>query len=171
VIDGTPSLDETTMKFGLLMESAQAQQKLAESHLERLRTHMQELDGVVRDEIRRTLIEELSLLTAESKRATQALRQVGRAATWRIGLLCVGLSLLAGGIPTVMMRFVIPSEPELAALRARRDELATRIATLERQGGRIVWRRCGEAMRLCIRVDRTAPSYGENADYYVAAGY
>ena len=28
-----PALDDTTMKIGLLMESAQAHQKLAESHL------------------------------------------------------------------------------------------------------------------------------------------
>ena len=42
------------MKFGLLMESAQAHQKLAETHSEQLRAHTQDLDGVVRDEIRRT---------------------------------------------------------------------------------------------------------------------
>ena len=58
--DRPATVDETTMKFGLLMESAQAHQKLAETHLERLRAHTQDLDGVVRDEIRRTLVEELA---------------------------------------------------------------------------------------------------------------
>jgi hypothetical protein len=41
------TVDETTMKFGLLMESAQAHQKMAETHLEKLRAHTQDLDGVV----------------------------------------------------------------------------------------------------------------------------
>ena len=77
------ALDETTMKFGLLMESAQAHQKLAETHLEQLRAHTQDLDGVVREEIRRTLIEELREVTAESKRAAQALRGMKRAAGMR----------------------------------------------------------------------------------------
>ena len=79
-------MDETTMKFGLLMESAQAHQKMAETHLERLRAHTQGLDGIVREEIRRTLVEELQALTAESRRAVQALSHMKRAADMR-GLL------------------------------------------------------------------------------------
>ncbi len=59
------------MKFGLLMESAQTHQKMAEAHLEKLRAHTQELDGVVREEIRRTLIEELQELT-DGERARDA---------------------------------------------------------------------------------------------------
>src|SRR6202171_6593087 len=72
--DRAHTMDDATMKFGLLMESAQAHQKLAEAQLDKLRAHTDDLDGVVRDEIRRTLIEELQMLTAESTRATQALR-------------------------------------------------------------------------------------------------
>ena len=76
-------IDDATMKVGLLMESAQAHQKLAETHLEKLRAHTQDLDGVVREEIRRTLIEELQDLAAESKRAAQALNGMKRAANMR----------------------------------------------------------------------------------------
>jgi hypothetical protein len=65
----------------------------------------------------------------------------------------------------------LPSGSEFAALRARHDELAASVATLERQGGRIAWRRCGETARLCVRVDVAAPTYGEKSDYYIAAGY
>ena len=74
VSDRIQVLDDATMKFGLLMESAQAHQRLAESNLEKLRVHTQGLDMVVRDEIRRTLIEELQMLTVESKRASEVLR-------------------------------------------------------------------------------------------------
>src|SRR4030088_3131256 len=64
---------DETLKFGLLMESAQAHQKLAETHLTKLLAHTQGLDDVVRDEIRRTLIEEFQALSAESDRAARAL--------------------------------------------------------------------------------------------------
>jgi hypothetical protein len=56
-------------------------------------------------------------------------------------------------------------------LRMRRDEMMMSIGMLERQGGLIQWRRCGEKARLCVRVDRKAPPYGDDADYYVVEGY
>jgi hypothetical protein len=169
--DHSPQLDDATMNFGLLMESAQAHQKLAETHLEKLRAHTQDLDGVVRDEIRRTLIEELQMLTTESRRATQALRKIGRGAAARGALWSIVMAILCTGIPIAIMRWALPSESEVAALRARRAELSASIAILERRGGRIDWRHCGDTVRLCVRVDRKAPTYGANADYYVVAGY
>ncbi len=169
--DHAPSMDDSTMKFGLLMESAQAHQKLAETHLEELRAHTRELDGVVRDEIKRTLIEELQTLTVESKRAAEALRKIRRSAAARFGLWSLATAVLCAGIPTAVMRWALPSRSEITALQARRDELAANVAALDRRGGRIEWRRCGETTRLCVRVDRKAPAYGEKADFYVVAGY
>ena len=171
MIERAETMDDATMKFGLLMESAQAHQKLAEVHLEKLLSHTQDLDAVVRDEIRRTLIEELQLLAAESKRATEALKRIRRAAAGRVALWSVAIAILCTGIPVAVIRWSMPSPAEIAALRARRDELSASVATLERQGGRIVWRHCGETARLCVRVDRKAPVYGERADYFVIAGY
>lgn len=171
VTDRAPALDDSTLKFGLIMESAQAHQKLAEAHLEQLKAHTQDLDGVVRDEIRRTLIEELQLLTAESERAAEGLRRIKRSANVRMGLLSVAIAVLCIAIPTAFMGWVVPSKSEIAALRAKRDELAENIAALERRGGRLEWRYCGAATRLCVRIDRKAPSYGEKADFYIVAGY
>lgn len=164
-------MDDATLKLGLLMESAQAHQKSAEEQLKKLRAHTEDLDGVVRDEIRRTLIEELQMLSAESKRATDALRTIKRAASLRGILWSILVAVLSTGIPIAVIRWTLPSSAEVAALRARRDELAASVATLERRGGRIEWRRCGAAARLCVRVDRAAPTYGEKADYYVVGGY
>ncbi len=169
--DRVHTIDDTTMNVGLLMESVQAHQKLAESHLEQLRAHTRDLDAVVRDEIRRTLIEELQMLWAESKRTTEALQRIGRSATLRAGLWSIVITILCTGIPLAVARWTLPSGPEIAALQARRDQLSASVATLERQGGRIDWRRCGEKARLCVRVDRKAPTYGEKSDYFVAAGY
>jgi hypothetical protein len=170
--DRIHTTDDTTMKLGLLMESVQAHQKLAESHLEGLRAHTRDLDAVVRDEIRRTLIEELQMLWAESKRASEALRSIRRGASMHFGLWSVVIAILCTGIPMAIARWSLPSASEIAALQARRDELSASVATLEGRGGRIDWRRCGEgAARLCVRVDRKAPAYGEKSDYFVAAGY
>ncbi|MEP6886509.1 MAG: hypothetical protein ABJC66_17310 [Gammaproteobacteria bacterium] len=168
--DRAQSMDDATLQAGLLMESAQVHQKSAEEQLEKLRLHVQDIDGVVRDEIRRTLIEELQMLSAESKRATDALQKIKRAASLRATLWTVLMAVLSTGIPLVVMGWTLPTGPEIAALRARRDELAASVATLERRGGRIEWRRCGATARLCVRVDRGASAYGEKADYYIVAG-
>jgi hypothetical protein len=165
------AIDDATLKCGLLMESAQAHQRLAESQIEKLRAHTQDLDSVVRDEIRRTLIEELQMLTTETTRATQALQRVKRAASLRSALVSLVCALLCALIPMVIARWILPSTAEISALRARRDALASNVANLEQQGGRIDWRRCGDAKRICVRVDRKAPIYGDAADYYVIEGY
>jgi hypothetical protein len=165
------AVDETTMKFGLLMESAQAHQKMAETHLEKLRAHTQDLDGVVRDEIRRTLVEELDELTAESRRAAQALKGMKRAAHLRGLVFSVSTVLFSAAVPAGLACWLLPSPSRLEALRARRDELEASVARLEQNGGRIEWRHCGERARLCIRVDRSAPTYGDKADYFIVEGY
>ncbi len=164
-------MDDDTMKFGLLMESAQAHQKLAEAHLEKLLAHTQDLDGVVREEIRRTLIDELKSLTAESDRAARALEDMRRAATLRGIVWNIGIALLCASIPAAIARWVLPSASEIAAFRAQRDVLVRSIAQLEQRGGKADWHSCGESRRLCVRVDRQAPAYGEQADYFVVKGY
>jgi hypothetical protein len=169
--DRSAAADDATMKFGLLMESAQAHQKLAESQLDKLRTHTQDLDGVVRDEIRRTLVEELQMLTAETARATRALQEVGRGAGAHRALWSFMFALIGVLVPFGVARWILPSAAEVSTLRARRDELSLNISKLEQLGGRIDWRHCGETRRLCVRVDRKAPTYGEKGDYYVIDGY
>lgn len=165
------ALDDATMKVGLLMESAQAHQKLAESQIEKLRVHTQDLDSVVRDEIRRTLVEELQGLTAEAARATRALQKIRGAARLHGAAWSLAAAVLCTVVPIGVARWALPSAAEIAALRVRRDELATNLAKLEQQGGRMDWRRCGDRRRLCVRVDRKAPTYGDKADYFVIDGY
>ena len=167
----TPGIDDTAMKFGLLMESAQTHQRLAETHLEKLRAHTQDLDGVVRDEIRRTLVEELQQLTAESRRAAQALSTMKRAANMRGLLWSAVIAILCTAIPSAIAHWLLPSAAEIDALRARRDQLQENVVRLEQRGGRIDWRHCGDEARLCVRIERGAPIYGDKADYYIVKGY
>jgi hypothetical protein len=153
------------------MESAQVHQKLAEQQLEKLSSHTRDLDGVVRDEIRRTLVDELKTLTAETTRATQALRQIRRMGAMRGAFWSLAIALLCALIPVGVARWALPSPAELSVLRSQRDELQNNLQRLRQLGGGIEWRRCGEASRLCARVDRQAPTYGEKADFYVLKGY
>ncbi len=164
-------LDADAMKLGLLMESVQAHQKLAEANLEKLRMHAQGLDGVVREEIRRTLIDELQALTAETDRAARSLRAMKRAASLQCLMWNVGAVILCTAIPSAIAHYALPSRSEIGAMRAQRDSLAQNLALLERRGGKVDWRSCGDAARLCVRIDRHAPTYGEQADYYIVRGY
>ena len=169
--DRAVPLDDSTMKLGLLMESAQAHQRTAEAHLEQLRAHTRDLDDVVRDEIRRTLCEELAELTSETARAAGSLRRIRRAADLRALFWGAGIAVLATAIPAAFMHWALPSTDEIASLRLHRDRLKADVQRLEQMGGRTDWRHCGESGRLCVRVDRSAPAYGEKGDYFVVKGY
>jgi len=79
-----PMQEDETLKLGLLMEAAQAQQTLAATALDRLREHTAGLDRVVREEIRATLLEEMQALDEESRRAAEALRRLQRTANLRL---------------------------------------------------------------------------------------
>ena len=164
-------MDETTMKLGLLMEAAQTNQRVAESSLKKLKTATNELATVVREEVRRVAAEELQSLALDSRRASQALQEVRRAANMRALVWSVGITTLCSIIPLGLACWVLPSRNEISSLRATHAELATEIANLEQRGGRIDLRRCGAGGRLCVRVDRKAPVYGEQSDYLVVRGY
>jgi hypothetical protein len=163
-------MDDSTLKLGLLMESAQAHQKLAQTQLDQLVAHTQNLDAVVREEIRRTLTEELVELTAHIGHATRALGLMRRAANLRVLLASLLIVAMSTILPMFVTRMALPSAAEVDALRTRRERLEASIANLERAGGAADWRKCGSDGRLCVRVDRTAPVYGEKADYYIVKG-
>jgi uncharacterized protein YPO0396 len=164
-------MDDTTMKLGLLMEAAQANQKVAESSLKKLKAATNELATVVREEVHRVVMEELHSLAADSKRASDALRAARHAASVRALVWSVGITTLCAAIPLALACWIIPSQAQIAALRARRDALVSQITNLEERGGRIDLRRCGGGARLCVRVDRKAPIYGEQSDYLIVRGY
>ena len=164
-------MDDTTMKFGLLMEAAQSHQKSAESSLRKLKATTSDLAAVVREEVRRVVIEEFHSLAADSRRAAEALLAVRRAANVQTLTWSLGITVLCAAIPLGLACWIIPSPADIAALRAQQGELATKIADLQRQGGRIDLRRCGVGARLCVRVDRKAPTYGEQSDYLIVRGY
>jgi len=166
-----PGADPSMLQAGLLMESAQAQQSMAEEQMRRLQAHIRDLDAVVRAEIRRTMLEEMHAVAGEARNAVQALQRVRRAASlssalWSIGVLAVGTT-----VPIGIISYLVPTAPEIQKLRDERASLRASVADLERSGGRAQWRRCGDSQRLCVRVDRSAPVFGDHADFLIVKGY
>jgi len=164
-------MDPDTMKLGLLLETAQNHQDLADDSLKRLQAHTLGLDSVVRDELRRALIAEVSGLINEIERATEALRGLQRAARLRSLWSATMLSSTPGALIAALLWWWLPSSHQLAALRAQQQQLSSVVSQLEQRGGKIELKRCGDPARLCVRVDRHAPSFGSQSDYLVVQGY
>lgn len=163
-------MDQDSVKLGLLMETAQTHQKLAETAIEKLSQHTQSLDAAVRDQIQRALVDALKAVHAEAQRAVEALQKISRAANARVMLWTLGLTATSAAIALLVAWWVLPTPAEIARLRIERDELASNIAVLNQRGARADLRRCG-AGRVCVRVDLSAPRYGESSDYMVIKGY
>jgi len=165
------SVDDSAMKLGLLLEGAHANQSLAETTLEKLKAQAAALEGIAREEIRATLLEELHALGDDCHRAAETLRRLRCVADLRLALWTLGMAALACAVPLAAAWWVLPSRSEVAALAARRDALTAEVARLEAQGARMELRRCGTAQRLCVRIDRKAGSFGEGGEYFVLQGY
>jgi len=164
-------VDETLMKIGLLMETAQAQQKLAESGLKKLKGQIGELGELVRAEVHRTLVAELHSVATDSRHAAEALRRLRASATLRLGLWSLSVIAACTAVALLVAWWVLPTPASIQALRARRDAYAQAVARLDQSGGRMELHRCGDGNRLCVRVDRQAPAYGESAEFMVVKGY
>src|SRR2546429_14762 len=128
-------VEDLSMKVGLLIGAAEPQQALAAAALEQLREHAAGLDGIVREEIRSTLIEQLGALEEDSRRAAQSLRALKQAASLRLAAWSVGVAALSAAIPLTVGGWLLPSHAEVAALRATRSELSSHIAQRSPQGG------------------------------------
>ncbi len=165
------AVGEQTVSIGLLLEAAQSQQELAQTSLSRLQVHTAGLDDVVRDTVRRTIVAEFGVLSEHCSQAIDSIGRAGRAATLRTlwtGAILTGATAAIGGL---VVQYCLPSRAQISALRIQQTTLQDNVARLAQSGGRIDLQRCGETHRLCVRVDRHAPSFGEHGDYLVVEGY
>ena len=163
-------MDQDSVKLGLLMETAQTHQKLAEAAIEKLSEHTQSLEAVARDQIQRALVDALKTVHAEAQRAVEALQKIKRAANARVTLWTLGLTVISVAIALFIAWWVLPTTAEIARLRTERDELSSNLVVLNQRGARADLRRCG-TRHVCVRVDLSAPRYGESSDYMVIKGY
>ncbi len=165
------NVDDSVMKLGLLLEGAQANQRLAEEALGKLQAHTGELARLARDEIRATMLEELHALGDDSRRAAETLRRLRYVADLRVALWTAGMAALACAVPLASLWWILPTRDEVAALSARREALETALTRLKAQGAEVELRRCGASQRLCVRVDRKSGVFGESGDFLIVKGY
>ena len=165
-----PAPDDT-VKLGLLLEAAEAQQRLAESSLAALHEQLNGLDHVVRDEVRETLITELGALTSEAAQAASILARLRRVMDLRVALWTVLMTGLPALTSVAALWHWMPSAQELAARRSQLAQLQSAVRQLEGAGGSAQLQRCGPSARLCVRVDVRAGAFGSAGDYRVVAGY
>jgi hypothetical protein len=163
-------MDETSQKIGLLIETAEASQQLSSALLERLQQQVQSLDAIVRQEIRRTLIQELREVHTQSQRAVDALRRLEHASRRRTALWTVGLLACSTALPLAIAAWWLPSPTEITNLTAQRADLLANLEVLKQHGARADLRTCGDH-HLCVRVDLQQARYGEKSDYFVLHGY
>lgn len=163
-------MDQDSVKLGLLMETAQTHQKLAEAAIEKLSQHTQSLEAALRVQIERALVDALKAVHVEAQGAVDALQKTKRAANARMTLWTLGLTATSAAMALFVAWWVLPTQAEIARLRTQRDELASNITVLNQRGARADLRRCGTG-RVCVRVDLNAPRYGGSSDYMVIKGY
>jgi hypothetical protein len=97
---------------------------------------------------------------------------------WRWMMLATGAA--AGAIVAVLLAawlMVWWQRHQVEQLTEQKAELLSEVAQLQLQaedwakrGGRAKLEKCGDAGRLCVRVDKTI-GYGKNGDYFVLRGY
>lgn len=97
---------------------------------------------------------------------------------WRWTLLAAGAA--AGAIVALLLATWLAvwwQRNQVEQLAEKRAELQGEVAQLQTQAGewtkragRVKLEKCGEAGRLCVRVDKGA-SYGKDGDYFVLMGY
>ena len=165
-------MNDETINCGLLMEAAQTHQSLVEAALERLKAHTGELDAIVREEIRRTLVDELQTLAAESKGATRSLRTLRRAANMHVALWSIGITALCCAMMIVVIlaavRWLLPSRAEIAALRSQHEG---HNAPPRGSSGATIGGAASDAGRRYGVIASKAPVFGQRADYFILAGY
>ena len=161
---------EGTVHLGLLLENAHVQQQGAAESIDRLHALVQGLDDVVRDEIRRTLIEELKGLDAEIATSITGLRRFRRAVSLRAAAWTIGAAITIPLLCAAVSGAVRPSTRRIGQLAAEQAVLERNVAMLRAAGGRVDLRRCGRRRRWCVRIDRSTTRYGRHGDFAVIGG-
>jgi hypothetical protein len=159
-----------TLRVGLLLETAQAQQRVGEEVFERLRDHLRALDVLVRSEVGRAACETLEALSSEAQQTEAALRSLRQETTVRVLTWSTAAMVLSAAIGLVILHVLVPSSAQVSELRARRAHYASDIQRLRQFGGAVDLRRCGTTGRLCVRVHPHGPRYGRHRDYLLVKG-
>lgn len=166
------------MKAGLLMEAAEAHQQLAAAALKRLDAATRSLDPAVREAVAQaasqavaeTARAEFAQLRGETQRTAQALQGIRGGLSWNLGVMAYGMAAVSaltvvGGV-YLLGGFGQAVAAQPAPPTVLRGDPAL-LADLARRGVRVDVVPCGDARRVCVKVDPKAGSYGPRKDLMV----
>ena len=148
-----------------ILATIHAHQSQIHDLLTSLDSRSRDFDATVGEAVHRAIID------AAGMRGAETLYEVHRATAVRFARWSFGVVSACALVPTVLSWALLPSRVQLLQARQTLEQLSAGVSLLSRQGGRIELRQCGAANRLCVRVDRKSPYYGEDADYMVLKGY
>ena len=159
------SMEAAPADLSQVLATVHAQQSQIHGVLATLDSRSRDFDTTVGEAVQRALADSAGI------RAAEKLSQVHRATGMRFARWSFGVVSACALVPALLSWALLPSRAQVLQSRQALEQLNAGVAQLARQGGRIDLRRCGAAQRLCVRVDRKSPLYGENADYMVLKGY
>ena len=165
IMNGEPSEAAAPARVVQILETINAQQSQIHGMLALIDTRARELDTAVGEAVQRAFADAAGL------HAGRRFAQLQRTTGLRLALWSIGVVAACALLPTVLTWMLMPSRAQITQARQTLAQLSAAVAQLSREGGRIDLRHCGTDERLCVRVDRRAPPYGENADYMVLKGY
>lgn len=171
-------MDPQTYKLGLLMEAADAQQKLAEAAVQRLDSLSRSLEPTVHHSMRQAVNDvvgtaaaeavshtaqaEFARLRAETQRTAQALNGIRHGLTWNLAVLAclVGVVmagvLLAGlvalGMPGQLAQIAASVTAAVSSPPGLRGDPAV-LAEFAKRDLQVEVSLCGPARQPCVRVD------------------
>ena len=159
------SMEATPVDLSQILATVHAQQSQIHGVLATLDSRARDFDTTVGEAVQRALAD------ATGMRAAETLSQVHRGTALRFARWSFGVVSACALVPTLVSWTLLPSRAQLLQARQTLEQLSSGVTQLSREGGRIELRHCGDGNRLCARVDRKLPFYGENADYMVLKGY
>jgi hypothetical protein len=148
-----------------ILETVHAQQSEIHGLLATLDNRARSLDSTLGEAVQRAFMDAAGL------RAAQKLSQVHRATGVRFARWSIGIVSVCAIVPTILSWMLMPSPGQLLQARQTAAQLSARVAQLAGEGGRMELKHCGAKNRLCVRVDRKSPLYGDGADYMIVLGY
>lgn len=126
------------------------------------------------DQAAKPVIGKLSGVVKAATEAEGSMRRAGAWFAWKwvavAGGGAVGVCLLAYASLAWQLHQTNSLHEEKAELQAEIVQLQANANELAKQGGRVKLERCGEAARLCVRVNKTL-NYGKDSDYFVLRGH
>lgn len=126
------------------------------------------------EEAAKPVIGSLSGVVKAAGEAEGSMRRAGAWFAWKWVAVAsggaVGVCLLAYASLAWQLHQVNSLREEKAELQDEVVQLQVNANEWAKQGGRVKLERCGDALRLCVRVNKTA-IYGKDNDYFVLRGY